>query len=154
MPPRMAISVGAGLVKGSDYGIRAIQPEDRPWVTSAWLRDARLKSNWGRWVNAADFNPIHSQVIDLILARGKCLVAFDLAEPSVIWAFLAYEPGVLHYVLTKKAFRRLGLALALWGESGLPETAICSHLTSTGQDLLHQLKPRVRFIPHAIGGTQ
>jgi len=45
------------------------------------------------------------------------VVVCDPEEPSVVWGFVVFEEGVLHYLYVKQAFRGLGIARALAAEA-------------------------------------
>jgi len=53
---------------------------------------------------------IYDPVVRALLERSTIVVATTPEEPDIILGWMALEDGVLHYVHTKKRFRRFGVA--------------------------------------------
>lgn len=57
-------------------------------------------------------------------------------DENVILSYLIYEPGIIHYAFTKRAFRKMGLQTALIKSAlGPNEEIICSFKTRMVRDL-------------------
>lgn len=91
--------------------LREMGPADRNYVMSSWLRSYAAKGSGSRdYAKHADFYDDYARVVRGLLARSTVLVAGLADAPDVIAGWAAWEGDVLHYVVTKPNFRRLGIA--------------------------------------------
>ena len=67
-------------------------------------------SKLGKSVPTTLFFAEFAKTIDYLLEQAEVLIACDKEEPDVIFGYLIYEPGIVHYAFTKLAFRRLHIA--------------------------------------------
>lgn len=94
-----------------DLVLREMGPADRNYVMSSWLRSYASKCRDSReYAQHSDFCDDYASVVRGLLARSKVFVAGLADAPDVIAGWAAWEGEVLHYVVTKPNFRRLGVA--------------------------------------------
>lgn len=83
---------------------------DLPWVFASWLGSAR----WNDVVPAHLQTSIRKAAVHQLLKRGMQIVlAVNPDDPDQFIGFIAFEPGLLHYVFVKDLFRRQGVASSL-----------------------------------------
>lgn len=121
--------------------IRPWLPGDVGLVVDSWLRSFRIGSSSAKAMLSNLYQRSQKEIIDSILQRAEVLVACSPGNPDLIFAFIVFEkePTVtaLHYLYTKAAFRRFGLARKLVDsikETG--RTLEASHKTDLGGVLL------------------
>lgn len=105
---------------------------DRHYVLSSWTksycakgRDTRehYSGNWAWFFE--DYTPI----VQALLQRSCVTIASLQTNADVIAGWMAWEGDVLHYVVTKPNFRRLGVAT--WMLKGFASQAVSfTHRTS------------------------
>lgn len=145
--------------------VRPGEPADLALVYATWLRSVRHSSLFSRGVSNRVFFAAHHLVIERLLGRGaQLLVAHPPGEPGVILGYLCYErvapgmtiaglelaPHVVHFIYTKGAFRRLGVARTLLDVAGVDlNRSIVTHLTS---DAAEQMKrfPGAEYWPYLL----
>ncbi len=110
--------------------LRAMREGDRNFILSSWLRSYVGKGpDRADYDDARDMYADYAPVIRDLLARSTVLVACLADEPSSVVAWLAVEHDVIHYVLVKPRWRRLGVAR--WLLEDLSTTRACyTHTTS------------------------
>lgn len=89
---------------------------DQAFVYSTWLRNYKYSSYFAKRIKPAIFFAGQHKVIDHLLAKPstKVVVACDRNDADTIMGYLAFEPGVVHFVFVKDAYRKLGVATALF----------------------------------------
>lgn len=107
-------------VPGFEYSVRAMGPEDVPFVAATWLR-SYADSPWAKRIDQADYFEGHSKVVNALLNRCTVLVAeFQSDEGPVLLGFAAGEQTehatCLHYAYVKGFYRQRGVADALLTE--------------------------------------
>lgn len=91
--------------------LREMREADRHYVLSSWLRSYTSKGRESRdYASHSQFCDDYASVVRGLLARSKVLVACLADNEDIIAGWSAWEGDVLHYVLTKPNFRRLGVA--------------------------------------------
>lgn len=110
----------------SPVTVRAAGPGDRNFVLKTWLLTLRNASHESWHVVNEDFFAGEQVILKRVLARPSCrtLIAHPPDDPELIAGFLVFEPPVLvHFVYTKAALRRAGVARALLEAAGLDPAA-------------------------------
>ncbi len=96
----------------SEFTIRPATAEDMAMVYAYWIDAHRdqvldIPRNW--------YRPFYRKLIARLIQdfpvsiNVVCLTRI----PDQVLAFIAFEPGYIHYVFTKKIYRRHGIAQAL-----------------------------------------
>lgn len=104
-----------------------------PFCAKAWKESLRHGPAGAHQDRKAYYDRVNPLVNDL-LERSRLLVARDAEDPSFLYGFLAYEADSIvftgHFVYTKYAFRRQGVANSLLARA-LEINPKCSELVYT-----------------------
>ncbi len=106
-----------------NWTIRDAVGDDLPFIYSTWGKSYRYDSPLGKSCKNSIFFPFFNQVMDWVLEQPdtKVIVAVDPAHSNVIYGYVIYQPGVLHYAFTKEAFQRWGIATSLIKHADMPQ---------------------------------
>ena len=105
--------------------IRSARPDDYNYIISSWLRSYAGRSREAQaYPSMAVWYEDYQRVVKDLIDRSTVSVAALKDDCSVIVGWSAMEDDVLHYVLTKPRWRRLGVARLL-----VPEVRCYSHTT-------------------------
>lgn len=128
--------------------LRAGVPDDHNFIKQTWLKCYR-NSAFARAIRDSVFFAFHHPIVERILARpGTAIRVACLPDaPEVILGYLVHEGGVVHWVYTKGAFRRLGIASRL--AEGLPADFAFTHRTTEAEAMLRKY-PNATYNPYAI----
>ena len=133
--------------------IRRGTPEDAGFVFSYWLRDAFERCRTYRGMSKALFMRLHHLVLERVVSRSILHVACDPEAPEVVYGFVCAEPNasppILHYIYTKRRFRRCGIARQLLAAAGCGASFWFTHLTDDGVGLRKKF-PLAEYVPYAI----
>lgn len=98
-----------------EYVIRPMLPEDLAWVARSWKLSLRFGPQYRRLPPNKAFATINT-LVDALLESPHTgiIVACDAREDvQTLFGFLAHTGSVLHYVQTRRHFRRNGICRAL-----------------------------------------
>jgi GNAT superfamily N-acetyltransferase len=96
-----------------------MREEDRNYVLSSWLR-SYAESREFRHVPRPVYFRLYEPAVKAMLERSTVVIATMPESADVVLGWLATEGEVLHYMLVKPRWRRLGIAgHLLEGMSGL-----------------------------------
>lgn len=129
--------------------IRPANESDINFIYSTWIKSFRTGSGLGLASGKYVYFTLYQFMIDQILHRKECeaTVAADPSDPLVIYGYIVHEPGVLHYAFTKEAFRRLGVAKALYRECfDTLDPPVITHETVSGSTVT-QSHPELLYKP-------
>lgn len=113
----MTLPIVTRLLDRTDEGEMA-------FVRDSWLRSS-AKGPMGALVQRPVYMACHGMLLDALIPRCTITVAELRSAPGIIIGWSAASGPVAHYVYTKSAYRRQGVASALL--SGL--SGPCSHWT-------------------------
>lgn len=133
--------------------VRKAIEADLPLVLTDWRKDYYEHAlGFSKGMSETTFNHFHSILIKSILARSALLVACDPDEPSVVFGWICWEPGVLHFVMVKRKFRKCGIGSALLAATDLGTEFYFSHLTHLGNDVrFNSLNyKKTQYCPYAM----
>lgn len=86
---------------------------DLHFVYRSWVNSYR-DSEWAGCLPQHLSYPVYSAAITQLLKRGmRITMAVNPDDRDQILGFIAFEPGLLHYVFVKSIFRRQGVATSL-----------------------------------------
>lgn len=127
--------------------IRPAQPDDISFIYSTWLKSYRTGSGLGLASGKHAYFITYNLIIDHILEKpdARVWVAAKIDEPNVLWGYLVAEPTVLHYVFIKGAFRKFGIARALY-QAAFTERPFVTHMTTPAREVL-RTHPGFKFNP-------
>lgn len=94
----------------TEFHIRQPKASDFNFIHSTFLKSMHKDSKLGKSVPTTLFFAEFAKTIDYLLEQAEVLIACDKDNPDVIFGYLIYEPGIVHYAFTKLAFRRLHIA--------------------------------------------
>jgi hypothetical protein len=107
--------------------LRAMRPSDEPFVYAAWIGSYRTSAQAGVVPNHL-FYAVTKAAVKQLLARGmRVVLAVNPDDDDQLLGFVAYEPGVLHYIFVKDLVRRCGVATALLAFAGFQSDAPVLH---------------------------
>lgn len=117
--------------------IREALPGDVNFIFATWLRGLYFGNDWFREIPQDHFFSVYHKVLEGILTRPgtSVQVACLKEDPDVVLAYCVLESKKdgrkLHWVHTKQAWRRLGLARDI-----IPnDVNEVSHLTAVGRSI-------------------
>lgn len=116
--------------------IRSVEQSDLSFIFSTWLKGLYHGNVMFNKIEQDLFYFKYHQVIEALLKRSVIKIACLEDEPDVILGYSITEPGKLHWVFVKKAWRKLGIGKSLL----LEDIAEVSHLTKLGEMLLKKTK--------------
>lgn len=133
----------------SQWTIRKAVEQDLAFIYSTWSRSYRYDSPLGRSCRNSIFFPEYNRVIDWVLSQEdtQVVVASDPVEQHVIFGYMVHQPNILHYVFTKEAFFRFGIAKSLYQHIGCPK--VFTHKTLKVKDILEKY-PDMTFNPFIL----
>lgn len=132
----------------SDFVILDGIHDARNLIYATWLRSYQANSLAAKHISRDDFFAGHHLVLDRIFAREPIVRLAVMPEsPEVVFGWSVTEPGMVHYVYVKPAFRRHGIARALLDHIKAP--FIYTHHTYILRDL-HKHVAGSAYNPYAI----
>lgn len=133
----------------SNWIIREAQGADLPFIYSTWTNSYRYDSVLGKSCRNSVFFREYNKVIDHILIQPdtKVAVACSPANAEVIFGYMVYQPGIIHYAFTKEVFWRFGIQRSLlqW----LGGAKIVTHRTNMIKPLL-ECHPELTYNPFLL----
>lgn len=104
----------------TDFKIRPVLGDDIPFIYSTFLRSYRNDSAIGLSVKKSVFYSEYQTILDHTITQETTitLIACSPEDHSVIFGYIIADPtnNYLHYCYTKDAFRKLGIAKALYSQ--------------------------------------
>jgi len=95
---------------------RLAAPGDIPFIFSTWLRGLKYGNKALKKVpNKAFFTEMHKTIEQVMMAPGTLVRVCCLkSDPETVLGYsVASEPGILHWVFVKKAWRSIGVGTDL-----------------------------------------
>lgn len=92
-------------IGGTEVAIRAMEPGDRAFILSTWLRSAKDKSRLPR----DRFFRLMRPQVEADIENGIVVVACDAKTRSTIYAWAAFRDGVLRWAYVAFGLRGQGL---------------------------------------------
>jgi hypothetical protein len=142
------------LDKSNLVAIREVVADDKAFILATFLRGLYYGDGWFRDIPKDIFmKEYHKLAEHLLTKEGTQIVVACLREDHDVilsyailgWEPYAKSPNKLHFVFTKSAWRKIGLAKSL-----VPNTInTVTHLTKTGQMLMKK-HPSIIFNPFAL----
>lgn len=130
-------------IQAPEVMFRRLQPEDRGFFASGWLRSFRGHGPAVSGIQSRTYHHYQQRLIQRLIQRGRVDVAADPADPSrVLFGFACWEwvrgTCILHYVYVRGVCRGRGVGTALVNRAldsgeGPPAALVWTHRT-TGFD--------------------
>jgi hypothetical protein len=136
--------------------IRDFDEHDRFYVQESWMRHYYKNSYFAKKIKPGIYYKNHELVIKHIMARPtiqKKIVCYkELSEVPL--GFLVYDKtspkNIIHFIYTKRAFRKFGLARILLESEKLdPNLCEFSHWTYDFDHLVHRF-PDIIYNPYEV----
>ncbi len=99
------------VVKG--IATRSMVSDDVAFILATWLRSYKESSEFAKRITHKVFFTSHHEIAKSLLSRSRCIVAHLADEPEIIIGYVVFEPGespLVHYVFTKRGWRKLRIA--------------------------------------------
>ena len=97
--------------------IREFERSDIEFITSTWLRWYKNNSVFGGTVTPSVYYKEHQRCSHQAIKEGRLFVICDPTAPEVIYSYLsghnAESCDLIHFIYTKRSFRKMGLAMEL-----------------------------------------
>ena len=130
--------------------VRPYKPEDKAFIIATWLRGYYYGEKSIGEIEKSAFMECYNKRLNGLLDSGNLniQVAALKEDPEVILAYSVSgkDGSVLHWVFTKAAWRKTGLAKSL-----VPVTIdTVSHLTSVGRSILKKYGSTIKYNPFRL----
>jgi hypothetical protein len=102
----------------SELSVRPANQSDIPFIFATWLKSYR-DSKFAELIDSKTYFAAHHALIEILLAKSLVLIAHPNGKPNVICGWSVTQPNLIHYVYTKAAFQKLGVATILLISSGI-----------------------------------
>lgn len=106
------------MTRTPQYVLRVLEPGDRAFVASAWIRGAHDPAP-ACFIPRARFDPHQRAHVDRCLDTYSTLVACHPDDPSELFAFICFclveRMPVVHWLYVRNLFRRMGIARSIFG---------------------------------------
>lgn len=136
--------------------IRLSSASDIPFIYSVWLRSYRYDSPHCENISNGLFFESHKNVLARILAHRetRVVVACHREDPDLLFGFMAYGPGVIHFIYVKRPFRNMGIARMLVESQQIDhDSCQTSHLTYSLIDMWRGGVTRIKYNRNLIGDS-
>lgn len=117
--------------------VRKPVEDDIPFVMSSWLKSYSV-SDFAKPIPRKIFFAKHHNLVESLFQRGAQIAIASLQEDTnVILGWICDESRILHYIYTKKPFRRLGICKTLIGDKKYDIFTHMTYATKFLTTLLH-----------------
>lgn len=127
--------------------IRYGTPEDFDFIEATWLQGLYYGNPFFELIHEPSYYKNYRMIIKRILNRPdlKIAIACLKDQPSLCLAYSISQEDTLHWLYTKKDWRKIGLMTDL-----LPsQISEITHLTETGKSIWKKKWPKANFNPFA-----
>lgn len=121
--------------------VRNLLVTDLPFIYSTWLQGLYNGNHWFNQIKKHSFYTNYHKIIESLIEHKPSVIVNVAAlkeDPDVIISYAVLDKiddkTILHWVFTKKAFRRMGIAKMILD----PKITHVTHLTNLGKNI----KPR------------
>lgn len=126
--------------------IREVKPEDLNFIYATWLRGLYHGNDFYNQIDKQSFFKNYQAYLDRLFrmpAISVRVAAFQ-DDPDTLVCYGVFSNHTLHWIFTKPAWRKMGIAKRLLGDYKIEQV---SHLTKVGK----AIKPREwKFNPFAF----
>lgn len=135
-----------------DIRFRGFKESDRNMILSDWLRSHQDGGDWPHLMRARDYYDVHKHAVAKFLDTSETILAVDPEDEDHVFGWLVHSGLTLHYMFTRRLFRRAGVARRLFDvmRGGHFGDAVCSHWTH-GASTLRQRGFPLRYYPFFHG---
>jgi hypothetical protein len=137
--------------------IRTIEPQDKPFIFSTWLKNYKATSTFAKRIPNDIYFKNHHAIIEHIMNKPDAvvLIAHSSGDSDQILGYLVYEDApdghLIHYAFTRDTFKAHGVARALFLYADIdPMRLTFTHFTYDVNDLQQKGKIEGRYDPYRI----
>lgn len=109
--------------------IRTVRESDLAFIYATFLRGLYYGNSWYGTINKKDFFDNYPAVLDKIIRKSLINIACLTEDEDVILGYSIAEPGILHWVGVKEAWRMQGIAKKLLADFDIKAV---THTTKAG----------------------
>jgi hypothetical protein len=122
-------------IKGIEVSVRDPEGGDVNFILSTMLKGLYYGSKFWNEVDQDAFFKNYEPFLKNLLLRSTVKVACLADDPDVILAYSVFRDNVIHFVFTKKSYRKFGVAKMVYP----PGIDTCSHVTDMGNAMRKKL---------------
>ncbi len=127
--------------------IRAATEADLTFVRSSWFESYR-HGGFAPQVAFPVYREGQHNIIEGCLRRGRTLVAFATVVPDEVCSWVCVEGSrIIHYVYTKQAYRKMGIARKLVEKASVDSLTEHTHDTRAGRSLAARIGTKLNPYP-------
>lgn len=126
---------------------------DIDFILSSWLKSQRGVPHY-TMIHDSVFYPGQKRIILRLMDDPSCkfTMAVNRSDPDTIYGWICTQPGILHYMYVKHAFRNMGIGKMLLQHNlptfGTDETVV-THISN--YYAFRQSRYRLSFVPYLVG---
>lgn len=127
--------------------LRYGMPSDFDFIEATWKQSLYYGNPFFNLIHEPIYYKNYQPVIQKILSRPdiKIAIACLKDEPTLCLGYSVSQEDILHFIYTKKDWRKIGIMTDL-----LPQKiSTLTHLTETGKSLWKKKWPEAKFNPFA-----
>jgi ribosomal protein S18 acetylase RimI-like enzyme len=123
---------------------------DVPFIYATLLRSNYFDTEALSQVRKTIYFENYRLVVDELLLNAEVTIACLETDHQVILGYMIHEPGVIHYIFVKDAFRNLGIARSLVTEKlDTSKPLTVTHLTKSVRSLIKN-NAKFNFNPYRL----
>lgn len=135
----------------SSYSFRSYTQDDIPFIHSSWLKSYYLGNQYPKRLTISEFDKLHRPIRNQVLESPETAIVIacsrDNKDLILGWIAIQKPPWaeglILHYVYTKSALKRQGIAQCLFNSVINDKPIITTHMTEKANKILS--KKRYNF---------
>jgi hypothetical protein len=140
----MISNIVSAEINGLKIKVRDPEPNDINFLLSTFLKGLYYGSKFWSLVDQEAFFQNYEPFIKQLMLRSDVKIACLIDDPDVILSYCMYKDNVIHFIFSKKSYRKLGIAKLLYPKG----IDTCSHITDSGDSIRKKLG--LIFNPFAI----
>lgn len=118
----------------SQFNIRAYKECDKDFILASWLHSYKHSSDFAKRIKHNVFYHWHNLIANNLLSRGQVSIACLPDEEDAILGYIVSElqqdQRIVHYLLVKEEWRKLGIARALFNSVDEGKPIYFTHWTA------------------------
>lgn len=130
------------------FTIRKMRGGDIEFITSTWLKNYRSRSKFAKSMKRDVFMQEHHSAIKSIISNCRVVIACNSHDPDHILSYLIADKNKdeFHFIYTKGAFRKFGIASLLVDEIKNSDSCTVTH--ENMENFFRRFYPEVTYNPY------
>jgi len=130
------------------FKIRKIRGSDIEFITSTWLKNYRSRSKFAKSMRRDVFMQEHHALIKDLVSNCRVIIACNKEDQDHILSYLIADKKKeeFHFVYTKGAFRKFGIATMLVDE--IRESSSCTVTHENMENFFRRFYSEVTYNPY------